>query len=557
MFKPNPRRADDFDDAQPRRRWWRSLLLRRRRWEAMPDEPLRERSRRRWLRLPRWSRNQSAEAMVETADLLAVAERRRRRRQLALAALPALLTSAAFGGVLISGATGKDATSRIYRDEGRKAMEAGDVDKARFYYTRLIASSDLGDSRDQLNWASMLASTGDHAGALKLIDRLAPDGQVGYGPAHREKAILLMRSAADGQLEADADFIQLLQFHLTHGARDQSIDSHQLWAYFYLATGQPDRALSRRAQAAQQNPDLWLEVAALCGPGNPDRLRYLGRAETHAQAMLAQDPLDFARRVMLVHALVQQERTDDAEQVLRSGLALQDRPELRRLYSDLYLVRMGQELRAAGAGEQLQQDTDRLRRIVRLVGQASDVDPQNPAVYQQWAALYSRIESDSYRRQLRENLERSIVAGESIAFAHFTLGGMLWMAGEQERSLFHTETAFKQDPRFMDAANNMAFMLANKDADPDLDAAERLIRQALDHAPDKIAYLDTLGDILVKRQQWDEALTVLERVLPRVDPASKKLVHGKLATVYDALGQPALAAQHQQMAGDEAAGRPR
>jgi len=244
---------------------------------------------------------------------------------------------------------------------------------------------------------------------------------------------------------------------------------------------------------------------------------------------------------MLVRVLVDRKELDQATAVVIEGLKLESSPALRRAGSDLCLVRLEQSVALEVAGE----ERARLQSQIRLIGQASQIDPQNPAIVKHWAALHDRVDSQEHRKQVREHLEKSIVDGESAAFAHFTLGGILWTVAEQKKSLFHLEKSFELDPRFMDAANNLAWVLANQEK-PDTDRAEQLIRQAILQRPNDLRYQDTLGEVLAKQGRWDEALVILEKVFPVSAMGKRKDLHRRLAEAYEHLGEENLAKLHRE-----------
>lgn len=521
-------------------------LLKGEHFEFTGDLPLVERPKPRFG-FKTWFRRRHLETMTEASDpaeLLYLATYKRRRRLTMLAASPAVLMVIAIGGVLYRAQSAQSAIKGEYRSAGREAFVAGNLDQAKFYYSRLIGDGDLGSPQDELNWASMLASSGDSQAALKLLDKLAPEAAVGFGPAHRQKAIMLMGIIQSGKSQG-TDALERLQWHLRQGVRDESIESHQLWTVYYLATGQVDKAIAKQTLAAQLNPDLWLNVASLCAPAEraEDRTRFLARAESHARQSLEANPLDTRRRLMLARVLVDRGEFDSAEKILLDGFKLQNAPEVKRACSDFYLVRLARLPAVPGGNDELTQ----LREKIRLIDQASRFDPSNPAVFQYWAAIHEELDSDQHKQQVREQLEKSIVEGDSAAFAHFTLGGILWKADEREKSLFHMEKAFELDPRFMEAANNLAWVLATQEK-PDLERADRLIRQALSQRPNDIRYQDTLGEVLARQGKWDEALVVLEKVLPFVAKSQRKDLHRRLAEAYENLGQENLAKLHRESA---------
>ncbi len=404
----------------------------------------------------------------------------------------------------------------------------------------------LGAAQDELNWATMLTNSGDLPGAIKILDKLAPEDTAGYGPAHRYKALLLMNLLRTGNQKV-SDMTPRLQWHLKYGAREPTASNHQLWAAFYTIIGQTDKAIAEQTLAAQQNPDLWIEAAAMCDAKQrlEDRTRFLSRAEAHARRALEVNPLDLPRRLMLTRVLVDQKRLDEAEVVLRAGYQLAASPELRRALSNLEIVRYEQT-----PPESLTLSDEELKGRVKTLGKALEIDPTNPAVLRHWGLLHERFATVEQKSLLIKMLEQSIVDGQATAFGHFTLGGMLWQSGQHEEGMFHMEQAFKLDPRFMDAANNLAWMLATQDP-PDMERANALIREALKFSPNHVDYLDTYTEVLVREKKWDDALVILERLFPRVGPTQKKELHRRLALVYENLGKADLAKLHREKAGPE------
>ena len=233
-------------------------------------------------------------------------------------AIPSVVIGITLGVILYLGMHSKQDISMRYREAGRMAIDDGDVTLARFYYSRLMGEGALGSAQDELNWAMMLTNSGDLAGSVKILDKLAPEQTAGYGPAHRYKALLLMNLLRTGNQKV-SDISSRLQWHLKNGAREPIAANHQLWAAYYTIAGQTDKAIEQQTLAAQQNPDLWLEAAAMCNATErlADRTRFLARAEAHARHSLEVNPLDVPRRLMLTRVLVDQKRLDEAEASLK------------------------------------------------------------------------------------------------------------------------------------------------------------------------------------------------------------------------------------------------
>lgn len=421
-----------------------------------------------------------------------------------------------------------------YRDGARKAMEAEDYEKARVYYSRLVESGEAADPQDRLNWAKILGQAGESAAARAILTELAPDATVGYGPAHRQRALIL---TAESERTPDPAILEQLYWHLRHGAREDTAEAHRLWASYFLKVNKPQDAVSRLESAARKDPNLWLTAARLAGAvGQTDSMnRFLDRAKVNTKTILDSNPHDVQQRLMLVQAMVQEDQLDEAERVLAEGLRVVDDPTLRRACSDLMLLKFDRT------------NDDDISVRVSYLSEASKFDANNPAIYARMVGFYQSQKSDAAKKGLRSSLQRAIVQGKGTAFAHFALGSVFWLEKDQKQSLFHLEKAFELAPQMLDVANNLAWLLA-KGPEPDLERAEELIRSAIEKRPNDVRYHDTLAGVLEESQRWDEALVELEKVLSATSGRTSPDLHKRLATVYRALGNKSMAEMHEEEA---------
>jgi len=186
----------------------------------------------------------------------------------------------------------------------------------------------------------MLATSGDMQTAIAELNKLAPDDVVGYAPAHRQKAIMFFRAF---EANNDRSVLPRLYWHLRQGARDESLESDRMWIAYHLAVGQTEEAIQRLTSAAEKDPDLWIEAAALCsrvGGREESFDRFLKRSEIHASQTIKDQPLDFQRRLLLTRVLVNRNDLDAAGKTLDEGLKLKAEPTLLRAASDLWFLRM-------------------------------------------------------------------------------------------------------------------------------------------------------------------------------------------------------------------------
>ncbi len=105
---------------------------------------------------------------------------------LLLALLP-LAMLAFLGFVFFQVYANADEIEARYRQGAQAAMDANDIPLAKTYLSRIVNEHELSD-QDRLTWAMILSNTGESVRAQQVLEKLAPDNQLGYLPAHRVKA---------------------------------------------------------------------------------------------------------------------------------------------------------------------------------------------------------------------------------------------------------------------------------------------------------------------------------------------------------------------------------
>lgn len=218
---------------------------------------------------------------------------------------PAILVLVTVTGLIARAISTSAQINNQYRIAARQAIADDDLEQADFYYSRLIGAGDQGSQQDQLNWVSILGSSGRDEAAREMLDRLAPDDEIGYAAAHRQKAV--MASGMLAKQGASGDLLEKLHWHLKHGARDSTLENDLLWANYHLAVGQSNEAIERFDSAASRNPSLWYDAGLLYRKlGNRSAAeRAMGRAESLATAAIEADPLDSDQRVRLAALLAE------------------------------------------------------------------------------------------------------------------------------------------------------------------------------------------------------------------------------------------------------------
>lgn len=454
-----------------------------------------------------------------------------------LVALPPIMLIAIVGALVGRAIVKADSIERQYRDAARLAVDEKDLEQAQFYYSRLVGAGEKGTDQDQLNWVSILAASGDSAGARMQLEQLAPDDSVGFAAAHLERAKLMMVQLS--QNGADAGKLEQIAWHLRHGAREATADNDVLWGQYHLAAQQPDAALSRFESAAAKRPELWFEVAAMHGRlGNAERQqRALTRAEDDAVRRLQASPTDLASRLRLIGILANTNRFEQVQILLRDGIKLHgNTPELRSAVSSLAVMQVSKI-----SGDT---DADNQKRL-RLLSLAAKSNPNNTRVYELLTSFYEQADSPEKKVIFRDQLESWITSGQAVPESHFALGNLLFREDDLDGAVFHFEAALELDPSLGVVANNLAWVIS-EDENGDLDRAEQLIGLAMKSNPQNISFADTLAAVLVKQQKYREALPHLEKVLSKASGKKKAEIHQKLAIVYESLDKTSLAERHRK-----------
>src|SRR6056297_851504 len=179
---------------------------------------------------------------------------------LALAVFTAV--SGLYFGLLAYGVFSESRIQDDYRDRARLAMADGDVDTARFLYSRLVGAGQQGPEQDQLNWATLLDAAGETDAATRQLDRLAPADRDGYRPAHLLQAKRLLGRLRVPGVDRD-ETLRVLEHHLRVGAYTQTVENHLLWGQYHLAAQSYASAVDRFSRAADNRPTLWVDVARL------------------------------------------------------------------------------------------------------------------------------------------------------------------------------------------------------------------------------------------------------------------------------------------------------
>ncbi len=111
--------------------------------------------------------------------------------------------------------------------------------------------------------------------------------------------------------------------------------------------------------------------------------------------------------------------------------------------------------------------------------------------------------------------------------AHFWLGYLYEEEGDRNKAIRQWRKTLELDPDHVDTLNALGYTYAEEGIK--LDAAENLVKKALELKPGIAAYLDSLGWVYYKKQEFDKAKEYIEQAAAKLqDP----VIYDHLGDIY-------------------------
>lgn len=486
------------------RRWWQRLLLRR--------DALRLRDRRQWKHL--------------------------------LFACPAILIATA--GMVVLFARGREDENRKILDKylrrGEMDLREGNAESALLWYERALSLSD-DDPRVALAHATAVLKKGDVYSALRQFDELARRGDVtSSAQASLQAAALLLQNPdkfADGQI--DLPPVVLAEDYLRASLRRTSNDRQTVEALAQLlaATERSPEAIEILEKATFKSPELLIlatEYAHRAGMSEKS-ISLAGRSVTILQPRLSAEPDNVALRSLV--ATMQQRNGDfvAASQTLSDGIRRTDgknREPLTNAYVSIAMAEFDKIQNAVPDSEGVARQLTLLQNMLKFA--AGDL-----AVNMRLCQFVALHEDKGQR--FESFLQEALAATDSAGPLHLILGTFYADTGNLEKALFHLQAAQSHGAPSPILMNNLAWVMSAIRPD-ELDSALGLVNAALEFSPDDPNYLSTRGQVYFKQKNWEAALRDLESSVNRLPENAE--VREMLATTYDKLGNPEIAARHRK-----------
>lgn len=446
---------------------------------------------------------------------------------------PALLVGGMATAILAMGRSTPDKYwLETFSQRAVSALRANDTAVAEVFFRRLVVMNSS-DPASIYGLAITAEQAKDKERARLLMRSIAPDSACGYSPAHFWVARDILTK---GRLDAHAR--ELLEHHLTQSlaSGQGNTDADALLGQLYALRGDADRAIPHLVRATGERPDLLLMLAVL----------YSQQKNTQAARSSALTARDFFEKQARADAKALKARLkwaeselllqdyDAALEVLREGLNSSEPKLFRAAIIDSYL---------RWYASVPENDPKGLIVRLELLNSALTYGPDDSRLLTLLADLATR---DWDRAgEAAGVLEKTLAQGTAPPTVHAILGTQALLKGDVESARTHLELAHQGALGSPTLLNNLAWALANR-KDPDLNRALELAQAAkklLNHPE----ISDTLGTILARLGRNREAVSELEIAL-HAYPDRLEL-HGKLADLYQALGDADLAKLHRQLAG--------
>lgn len=217
------------------------------------------------------------------------------------------------------------------------------------------------------------------------------------------------------------------------------------------------------------------------------------------QAWAGADPTSVSARLVQANVMRQAKRTEQAEQILL--------PLFEQYPDNAEVLNSMQYLFAS---------TGRLDQYIAKLEAERTRRPQNRVAAEQLARIYAEQKRTAEAARVLDSMKSLAAADVDLLYYVSHLYNSIGQKQTGERTL---EDCLMLDPGYSPAANDLGYTWA--DQGKNLAKAESLIRMAVEAEPDNQTYLDSLGWVLYKKGQFEDAARYLRQAVDaavRPDP---------------------------------------
>ncbi len=424
-------------------------------------------------------------------------------------AVPALLAGLAICGLVL---TASNPSTRLssYREMFDEFLNSKDYPAALVTIGALVDHSP--DSQElRFHQAAVLGISGQMDEAASAMEKLVEQHQ------HPHAALWLISQQCNlAEIKTwTSDDHQRFRNYINSalmGTEGEHLLSTKILMSSYLAAiGANAEAIRYYEEIVPQKPELALSAAGLCKSNFDETamLRFAKVAEKFYSSQLSQSPNNTNFRLGLAQAMMLTDRTEDASKLLNDGY---------RLTSDQRLARMLGSVLAVWENRLVREDDGprNLLKRLQIVHAAIKVSPNDPTIGQ--AAIQVLIQCRDTQDPAVAQLRKAILSGEALASSHFIRGTMALLQNRFDEALEHLRIA-SDDSNLPGILNNFAVAISETRGG-NLEHALKLSQVALEKSPTHPYFLETRGQILLKMERWQEAISDLELALnaPELSP---------------------------------------
>ena len=419
-----------------------------------------------------------------------------------------------------------------YLQAGRSAGQQEDWQRSLLYLARAIELG-LRDREAYFELAVAADHLKDESRKVAVLQKLAPDTQAVYAPAHLWKATQIL-SAPTVTKELGAEAEKHLKYVIQLDAGN--VNAHSILGDLYFQAGLWRSAVEHLRFSGQRSFKYRLMLAkASAATGNvPAARTYAEAVYVAAKEVITTSPGDSAVRLEFGEAALLLERYAEAVKILEEGIALADMPQFRQSLA-LVLVHWSDAI--------LEQSPDNRPQAFQLLANALEQNPNELILFEKILKLLR--DQDETSTTAEAFLKSNIVQGRAVGISHLILGTSYFEKGEVTLAGTHLEQAFRLLPTGLIVANNFAWYLVKSET-PDADQALRIIDAVIKEDAVRPEFHDTRGHVLVARKDWKSAIAEFEYALPRLPPSVD--THRGLSDAYLGIGLQDLADEHSRLA---------